>query len=223
MTALLLAAALSYPIQAGEYSGIVEATDDGAMDRQGYVPEGCPHVGDTVTYRFRWFEDLDDWREDRKLRSWEGLYWQGQLIDEENKRHSGTTVLSGNVKGFGATNDAGEHCQIWVYTVTGSHKRVDVIGDANLDGVFDSADLVQVFTAGEYEDTKLTPTGWVNRHNSFWDEGDWNGDAEFTSSDLVHAMQFNSYSAAASAVPEPSGFLLVLTAGLFFIHRGRNR
>ncbi|MCA9198144.1 MAG: hypothetical protein KDA87_11420, partial [Planctomycetales bacterium] len=59
------------------------------------------------------------------------------------------------------------------------------IGDANLDGRFDSADLVLVFTAGGYEDNVL--------QNSNWDQGDWNCDGEFDSSDLVAAFQTGGY------------------------------
>ena len=58
-------------------------------------------------------------------------------------------------------------------------------GDANLDGVFDSADLVQVFAAGEYDDDLA--------ENSSWNEGDWNCDGEFDSSDLVAAFQAGEY------------------------------
>jgi hypothetical protein len=58
-------------------------------------------------------------------------------------------------------------------------------GDANLDGLFDSRDLVQVFQAGEYEDNRLI--------NSTWATGDWNGDGEFDSADLVSAFQQNVY------------------------------
>lgn len=54
---------------------------------------------------------------------------------------------------------------------------VQVVGDSNGDGVFDSGDLVAVFTAGEYED------GIPN--NSTFAEGDWNGDGDFDSTDLV--------------------------------------
>ena len=54
-------------------------------------------------------------------------------------------------------------------------------GDSNMDGVFDSSDLVKVFTAGQYEDGV--------EGNSHWDTGDWNGDGEFNSSDLVKAFQ----------------------------------
>ena len=61
-------------------------------------------------------------------------------------------------------------------------------GDANVDLVFNSADMVRVFVAGEYEDQ--VPL------NSGWDEGDWNCDREFTSSDMVVAFQTGAYEAA---------------------------
>jgi hypothetical protein len=64
-------------------------------------------------------------------------------------------------------------------------------GDANLDGVFDSADLVQVFQAGQYEDDLPGNSGWA--------EGDWNGDGDFTSSDLVFALQRGGYQSDRSA------------------------
>ncbi|MEZ6119653.1 MAG: hypothetical protein R3C28_24230 [Pirellulaceae bacterium] len=47
------------------------------------------------------------------------------------------------------------------------------------------SDLVAVFQAGEYED--LIPT------NSAFDEGDWNGDGEFTTADLVTAFQAGTF------------------------------
>ena len=47
------------------------------------------------------------------------------------------------------------------------------IGDSNKDGEFNSGDLVQVFAAGEYEDSVA--------ENSSWATGDWNGDKEFDS------------------------------------------
>lgn len=60
-------------------------------------------------------------------------------------------------------------------------------GDANLDGVFDSSDLIQVFQFGEYEDGILG--------NSTWAEGDFNLDGEFDTGDLVAAFQSGSYRA----------------------------
>ena len=54
-------------------------------------------------------------------------------------------------------------------------------------GVFDSADLVQVFQTGEYED------GIAD--NSSYEEGHWNGDGDFDSSDLVAMFQSSHYEA----------------------------
>ncbi|MEZ6117100.1 MAG: PQQ-dependent sugar dehydrogenase [Pirellulaceae bacterium] len=84
--------------------------------------------------------------------------------------------------------------QTWIKTLKGTF-----IGDANLNGKFNSEDLVIVFAAGEYDDGVAG--------NSTWDEGDWNADGEFDSSDLVFAFQDNGYDAATVAtiapVPEP--------------------
>jgi hypothetical protein len=60
-----------------------------------------------------------------------------------------------------------------------------VPGDANLDGIFDSSDLILVFQAGLYE---------VNDAAAGWGSGDWNCDGRFSSSDLIVAFQSNGYS-----------------------------
>lgn len=79
-------------------------------------------------------------------------------------------------------------------------------GDANLDGEFNSGDLVQVFQAGSYE------TG--NAAN--WSEGDWNGDGGFDSGDFVAAFQGGGYEQGprrtVRAVPEPTGMLGLVAA-----------
>lgn len=54
-------------------------------------------------------------------------------------------------------------------------------GDANLDGRFDTMDLVAALQAAEYEDDRAG--------NSTWAEGDWDCDGEFTSRDLVLAFE----------------------------------
>ncbi len=59
------------------------------------------------------------------------------------------------------------------------------LGDANLDGQFNSADLVQVFQTGSYEDGI--------DGNATWTTGDWNCDGDFDSSDLVAAMIMGGY------------------------------
>ncbi len=58
-------------------------------------------------------------------------------------------------------------------------------GDANGDGVFNSADFVLVFQAGEYEDGI--------RNNSTFREGDWNGDGDFDTLDFVVVFQMGHY------------------------------
>ena len=63
-------------------------------------------------------------------------------------------------------------------------------GDANLDGSFDSRDLVAVFQSAEYEDQVTGNSGWA--------DGDWNCDGDFTTGDLVAAFESGQYSAAAS-------------------------
>jgi hypothetical protein len=70
-------------------------------------------------------------------------------------------------------------------------------GDSNHDGVFNSADLVQVLTAGEFEDN--IP------QNSTFEEGDWNLDRDFTTADFVFALQAGTYTAeTALAIASPA-------------------
>ena len=68
-------------------------------------------------------------------------------------------------------------------------------GDANLDGRFDSEDLVHVFIAGQYEDGVAANSGWAT--------GDWNCDGEFDSEDVVEAFRFGGYSSAAAPRVSP--------------------
>jgi hypothetical protein len=78
------------------------------------------------------------------------------------------------------------------------------IGDANLDGQFNSGDLVAVLATGTYEADIA----------AVWSSGDFNGDGRFNSGDLVSALADGGYEAgpkaAVSAVPEPSSALLAL-------------
>lgn len=86
----------------------------------------------------------------------------------------------------------------WIQTL-----KVTDFGDANLDGQFDSTDLIEVFQAGEFADSIAG--------NSTWSEGDFGGDFEFDTDDLVLAFQTGTYENApnAVAVPEPSILLHV--------------
>lgn len=58
-------------------------------------------------------------------------------------------------------------------------------GDANLDGRFDSRDLVQIFQFGLYE--------WDSPAPAIWESGDWNADGKFNSRDLIAAFQAGAY------------------------------
>lgn len=84
----------------------------------------------------------------------------------------------------------------WVEQIMGTW-----FGDANLDGIFDSTDLVSVFQAGRYEDGVLLNAGWAS--------GDWDGNSEFDTSDLVVAFQSGGYNQGrrlaltGQPVPEP--------------------
>ena len=83
-------------------------------------------------------------------------------------------------------------------------------GDSNLDGEFNSGDLVAVFQAGEYENGVAA--------NSTWATGDWNGDTEFDTRDLVFAFRDAGFEAGTRqqelAVPEPNSLLLSVLASL---------
>ncbi len=82
--------------------------------------------------------------------------------------------------------------------------RRTYLGDANLDGEFNSTDFLIVFQAGQYED------GIPG--NSGWSTGDWNGDADFDSTDLVVAFQAAGFEKGprVAAVPEPSVLAMLM-------------
>jgi hypothetical protein len=124
---------------------------------------------------------------------------------------AGTNQATFDLTGDGSVNDVDR--VRWVEQLKRSY-----FGDANLDGEFSSADFVDVFTAGQYEDATAGNSGWAT--------GDWNGDGDFGSSDFVTAFQAGGYELgprqAISAVPEPSTGLLLLS-GLLLLVRRRSR
>ncbi|MCA9214526.1 MAG: spondin domain-containing protein [Planctomycetales bacterium] len=87
-------------------------------------------------------------------------------------------------------------------------------GDADLNGAFDSSDLIHVFQTSEYEDQL--------RENSTWRSGDWNGDFEFDSGDLVVAFQDRGYAQGprtAVAVPEPTFYRFACAVAIAYFSR----
>jgi len=107
---------------------------------------------------------------------------------------------------FDVTKDGlvnGADLQSWVKDL-----RKTWVGDANLDGQFNSTDFVSVFQTGKFE---------LNS-DAAWTEGDWNADLRFNSSDFVAAFQDGGFEqgprAAVASVPEPSGMVGACAAAL---------
>ena len=65
-------------------------------------------------------------------------------------------------------------------------------------------DLVQIFSAAEFEDGVVGNSGWAT--------GDWNCDGEFTTNDLVAAFQEGAYSEA--TVPIDFSLIAAATQGV---------
>jgi hypothetical protein len=103
--------------------------------------------------------------------------------------------------------------RVWVKDLKGTY-----FGDGNLDGEFNSTDLVDVLAAGTYEAAI----------GSSWGTGDFDGNGHTDSSDLVAALADGGYEqgprAAMSAVPEPgAGLLLALSLLALSTNRRRLR
>ena len=102
----------------------------------------------------------------------------------------------------------GEDLRVWIEDLRGSY-----LGDANLDGEFNSRDFVTVFTAQEYEDDI--------DGNSTWAEGDWNGDGDFNTRDFVTAFAGGGYEKGPrpAAVPESSAIAMLVIGALSLSRR----
>ena len=104
---------------------------------------------------------------------------------------------------------------VWVKDIKHTY-----LGDANVDGEFNSTDLVLVFQAGRYEvPTQRSRSNFIDP--ATWSTGDWDSDGEFTSSDLVVAFQDGGYEAGPRAVvtpvPEPTGIMMLMVGWCGFL------
>ncbi len=98
----------------------------------------------------------------------------------------------------------GDDVQVWIKDL-----KYGWLGDADVNGTFDSNDFIRVFVSGKYE--QALP--------AVWSEGDWDGDGRFTSGDFVVAFADGGYeqgpraAARAASVPEPNAMGLLLLGG----------
>lgn len=85
------------------------------------------------------------------------------------------------------------------------------LGDANVDGQFDSSDLIGTLAALTYEQDV----------EAVWSSGDFNGSGRYDSLDLIEALADGGYEKGprTEAVPEPSGMLLLVTAAMGLLRR----
>jgi hypothetical protein len=113
----------------------------------------------------------------------------------------GTNPLEYDLNADTLVNDA--DVKTWVSDLYGSW-----IGDADLNGEFNSSDLVVVLAAGTYEADVA----------AVWSTGDFNGDGRASSTDLVAALADGGYESgprpAVAAVPEPASNGLLLISGV---------
>ena len=105
------------------------------------------------------------------------------LNDGDGHFHDGTIVLPTRSTVWTDLDHDGDLDLFDSYARVWYERRT--LGDANADGRFDSADIVALFQAGQYED-------WLAK-NSIFQTGDFNADGEFDSADLVYAFAYGVY------------------------------
>ncbi len=145
-----------------------------------------------------------------------GDFNHDQVLDVVDIDSLTTETASGNNKpAFDLNSDNlvdDNDIQIWVADL-----RKTWIGDADVNGEFNSSDLVVVLSSGTYEADV----------DAVWSSGDFNGDGRSNTSDLVAALSDGGYEvgpcAAVAAVPEPACGLPLLLAGLWLPQLRRRR
>jgi hypothetical protein len=133
-----------------------------------------------------------------------GMLDAGDLDDLTTQSATVTHPAAYDLNADSLVNDA--DIGVWVKDLYNSW-----IGDANLDGEFNSSDLVIVLASGTYEANV----------DSVWSTGDFNGDGRTNSADLVAALADGGYEsgprAAVASVPEPTSVILALLGLLSFL------
>jgi hypothetical protein len=126
-----------------------------------------------------------------------GVLAAGDIDDLTGQSAGGLNNLAYDLNAD-AVVDSGD-VAVWISDVFNSW-----LGDANLDGEFNSSDLVAVLASGTYE----------AEMDAVWSTGDFNGDGQTNSSDLVAALAGGGYEQgprpAVAAVPEPSTLVLAI-------------
>ena len=179
-TVTLIATSFNYPTEQPlvDLTGMIE----------GALPDGTP-----FSYRF----DRDPTATIVLRESIYGDYDRDSALSASDLDVQAAAMRDGTtLKRFDLNDDGIADFQdraFWVETIKNTY-----MGDANLDGQFDSQDLVRAFEAALYEDE----SGQL----AAWESGDWTGDGRFDSADLVAAFQANGYEAGPrpATVPEPA-------------------
>ena len=140
-----------------------------------------------------------------------GVLDTGDLVLQADAMVSGAHPVEFDLTGNGKVDF--EDRQHWVEELKGTW-----IGDADLDGEFNTTDLVGLFQLGKFEKNEIAR----------WGEGDFDGDTRFNTSDFVVAFQDGGFERGPrlgfAPVPEPSSFgALVVSACLSLLSWGRRR
>ena len=118
-------------------------------------------------------------------------------------------LLSAAVGGYSTSYDLNSDGQItggdrivWVEDLKNTY-----FGDANLDGQFNSVDIVNVLQAGKF----------ATNERAGWNEGDWDGNALFDRHDIIVALQDGGYGqgtrSATSDVPQGGALAAIASGG----------